>query len=111
MIRTVIGHPNYKITDKGFVYKMNGIGIAKELAINLSNGQPRVCIDGENYYLGKLVLEHFKPCENPLYKAFYIDGNKLNNDVSNLVWLSPSDVQLYSTYTIAYRKEVLGAWN
>lgn len=109
MTKEIVGHPNYYITDGGEVFKKDEYGVRKA-TVNMSNGHARVTIDGVNHYVGKLVLEHFKPCDRALYKVFHIDGDFTNNRLNNLVWLSPSEVQRYSTYTTEYRSQVLGAW-
>ena len=38
----------------------------------------------------RLVAEHFIPNENNLREVNHIDGNKHNNDISNLEWVSSS---------------------
>lgn len=108
MTRVIEGHPNYLITDSGDVYRKDGDFVSR-LHPNMSNGHARVTLDGVNEYVAKLVMDQFNPSPSPTYKVFHIDGDQLNNDISNLVWLSPSDIQLYSGYTIEYRKQFLGA--
>lgn len=110
MVLEIPNHPNYYISDSGKVYKAlsNGRGL-KELQANMSNGHARVSIDGENYYLARLVLETFDPPYDRGLKTFHIDGDYSNNDLMNLVWLTPSEVQLYSSYSLEYRKQSLGA--
>jgi len=43
----------------------------------------------------RLVAEHFIPNPNNLPQVNHIDGNKLNNDISNLEWVSNRDNVLH----------------
>lgn len=43
---------------------------------------------GKSYYVHRLVALAFIPNPRNLETIDHIDGNKLNNDVSNLQWLS-----------------------
>lgn len=102
-------HPNYVVTDEGEVYRKEKYGYHK-LKPDWSNGYARVDLDGKKEYVGNLLLDAFDPTDNPNYKVFYIDGDKTNIRLENLVWLSPSDIQLYSQYRIEYRMQILGRW-
>lgn len=75
---------------------------------DFSAGGPRVDLDGRKEYIARLVLEAFDPTDNPNLKAFHIDGDKCNNNLDNLVWLTQSEIQRYSQYTIERRKEIFG---
>lgn len=109
MLEVIERHPNYYISDDGVVYRRERSGLFK-LKPDWSNGYARVKLDGRNEYVGKLILEAFDPPESSCYKVFYIDGDKTNNTLDNLAWLPPSEIQLYSAYTVEYRKQVLGRW-
>lgn len=107
MFRVIKDHPDYSVTDTGEVVSYKG----KELRIlspYYSGEYPKVTIDGEKRYVADLVAEAFlgEP-KDPNQKIFYIDGNKSNCNVDNLAWLSQSDIQLYSRYTLEYRKQLL----
>jgi hypothetical protein len=43
------------------------------------------------FYAHRLVAEHFLPNPNNLPVVNHIDGNKLNNSVTNLEWVSYSE--------------------
>jgi hypothetical protein len=43
----------------------------------------------------RLVAEHFIPNPNNLPQVNHIDGNKLNNDISNLEWVTNRDNVLH----------------
>ncbi len=102
MLGVIERHPNYYISDEGVVYRRERSGLFK-LKPDYSNGYARVDIDGCKEYIGRLVLETFGPPRNLSHRVFYIDGDKTNNRLDNLTWLSPSEVQLYSSYSIEYR--------
>ena len=106
-------HPNYIINEFGYVYReyiRNGEEYLYYLKPDISNGYPRVDIDGKKEYIARLVLEAFKPPIDSRMRVFYIDGDKLNTKLENLCWLSPSDIQLYSQYTVEYRKQLFAQW-
>ncbi len=50
-------------------------------------------INGKEQLIHRLILEGWLYNENPLvkYQVNHIDGNKLNNVLSNLEWVSPSE--------------------
>ena len=99
-------HPNYIVDDLGFVYR-DRCGIAFELRPDVSNGYPRVDLDGVKEYVARLVLEAFDPQPDPCMRVFYIDGDRSNTKLSNLIWLTPSEIQMFSQYTIEYREYLL----
>lgn len=103
MRKIIEKHPNYAVSDSGVVYRILRTGVYSPLIPDLSNGYQRVDIDGIKESIGRLVLEAFRPEHDESLRVFYIDGNTSNCDISNLVWLTPSEVQLYSRYTIEYR--------
>lgn len=50
----------------------------------------QVGINGKHYYVHRLVAQKFIPNPNNYREVDHIDGNRYNNDVSNLRWVSPS---------------------
>lgn len=107
MIKSIVGHPDYTITDSGEVISTKGRE-PRVLIKDYANGYPRVSIDGQKFYVANLVAEHFLPNSKEFdCKIFYIDGDKTNCSVENLVWLTSSQIQLYSQYTVEYRKYLL----
>ncbi len=109
MTKAIKGHPDYYVSDKGYIVSYKGVK-PRKLIPDVSNGYLRVTIDGRKRYVADIVAEHFftKPV-NPYYKLFYIDGNIGNCSTENLIYLSPSDIQRFSAYTVEYRRQVLGA--
>ncbi len=111
MQREIEGHPDYAITTYGEVISSKGRESLRILLPDISNGYPRVTIDGERRYVADLVAEAFltKPV-GARYKIFYIDGDKTNCDVRNLKYLTESEIKIVSQYTVEYRKQILGEW-
>lgn len=111
MQREIEGHPDYAITDYGEVISSKGHESLRVLIPDISNGYPRVTLDGERRYVADLVAEAFliKPVGNR-YKIFYIDGDKTNCDVHNLKYLTESEIKICSQYSVEYRKQMLGEW-
>ena len=108
---SIKNHPNYSVTDDGRVYRKPNLSLGyRYLTPDISTGYKRVDLDGTKEYIARLVLEAFDPPINDSYKVFYIDGDKMNCDLGNLVWLTPSEIQLYSQYTPEYRRQFLGRW-
>lgn len=106
MLWEIKRHPNYWVSDDGVVYRKERSGYFK-LKPDYSNGYARVDIDGIKEYVGRLVLETYEPTEDPRMRVFYVDGNKTNNNLQNLRWLTPSEVKIFSTFTIEYRTKIL----
>jgi hypothetical protein len=107
MIKQIPGHTFYAVSDTGEVYSLVS-GVLMELKKDISNGYPRVKIGGKKRYVADLVAETFLgPPERDDYKVFYIDGDKENCDVRNLIWLSQSDIKMNSQYSVEYRSRTL----
>lgn len=84
----MLRHPNYAITKQGDVY--NG-KTKKYLKHSTSNtGYLTVYVDGKNRLLHRLLAEVFIPNPDNLPCVNHKDGNKLNNDLSNLEWCTYS---------------------
>lgn len=110
MIKQIKHHPEYAVSDSGNVFKIAEDGL-RELKKDISNGYARVQLNRRNYYVADLVAEYFlQPRPNPNYKLFYVDGNRSNCAKRNLRWMSKSDIQRYSQYTVEYRQQFLGEW-
>ena len=96
----------YKISNKGEIYKypfsiinkdgktVNHSGYIIKQSINSSNYKKVSLHDGKtskNYYTHRLLAENFIP--NPLSKpeVNHIDGNKWNDNLNNLEWVTKSE--------------------
>lgn len=111
MLKQIKEHPDYCVSDDGEVYAITERQGLKALKKDISNGYARVQLNRRNYYVADLVAKYFlQPRPNPNYKLFYVDGNRSNCAKGNLRWMSKSDIQRYSQYTVEYRQQFLGEW-
>lgn len=51
--------------------------------------------EGKTYSVHRLVLENFCPTRNTTLEVNHIDGNKLNNNLENLEWVTSSQNKLH----------------
>jgi hypothetical protein len=91
--KCIDNYPRYKITPDGKVYSVK-YARAMKLQTNISGYmwiQFSVNSVKKNYYIHQLVASHFIP--NPDGKQFvnHKDGNKTNNKVENLEWVTQSE--------------------
>lgn len=89
VFRDIPEHENYAISNKGRVWSKKRDKFLT-LSVNSSNYK-KVVLDGKNHYVHRLVAKVF--CSNPdeLEEVNHIDGNKWNNNYTNLEWVSKSD--------------------
>lgn len=72
-----------------------------------SNGYDRANLQGKDYKVHRLVAIHFLPEPPPeLVQVNHIDGNKSNNNVSNLEWCTNQYNALHS-FRIGIRNHLL----
>ena len=107
MVKQIPCHPDYAVSDNGDVYKITPTGL-RQLKKDISNGYPRVKLDGHKEYVSYLVAgQYLNPPDRVEQNLYYIDGDPSNCSKDNLVWLNPSEIQRYSTYSVEYRRKVL----
>ena len=108
----------YKISNMGTIYKYphSTVYISGEersyeekiLRPSISdNGYKKVILNKDkikrNFNLHRLIAEHFIPNPDNKPEVNHIDGNKLNNNLSNLEWVTTSENALHAV-DIGYRE-------
>ena len=85
----IAGHSMYEISNKGRVYSKKRDKFLRP-SVNSSNYK-KVVLNGKNLYVHRLVAEAF--CENPKgsCEVNHKDGNKWNNNYTNLEWVTKSE--------------------
>lgn len=82
---TIKDHPNYEVSNQGNVRNKRTGRILKPL-LNQAEGYHRVALDGQKYYIHRLVADAFYDGDHQGLDVNHIDGNRLNNNLSNLEW-------------------------
>lgn len=93
MTKQIKGYTNYTIDEEGNVYNTQ---TRKYLRGSIGeNGYKYYRLSQNNskkmFYAHRLVAEAFLPNPNNLPVVNHIDGNKMNNNVDNLEWISYAD--------------------
>ena len=93
MMKQIYNYDNYMIDENGNVfnkitnkYLKGSIGENGYKYYRLSNNNHK-----KMYYAHRLVAEHFINNPNNLPVVNHIDGNKLNNNINNLEWVTYSE--------------------
>ena len=80
---------DYEITTDGKIFNKR---FGRYLKPQLNNkGYSRVCLCGKFYFVHRLVAEKYIPNPNNLPQVNHKDGDKTNNSVDNLEWISNQD--------------------
>lgn len=78
---------NYEVSNRGDVRnKRTGRMLSQHL--NRPNGYLRVTIDGVHYYVHRLVADSFFEGDHRNLEVNHIDGDKCNNCIGNLEWVT-----------------------
>ena len=103
VINVIPNYPDYCVSRKGTVFRITEEGL-RPLKQDISNGTARVRLNGHNISVARLVAEAYVPKTNKHRNLiFHIDGDKFNNNASNLCWMTASEVQQWSRYQVSYR--------
>ena len=91
-VKVIKGFDNYCITDKGEIYNMD-TGKIRKLVIDGKYKRIGLCKNGieTNIRIHRLLAIHFIPNPFNLKCVDHIDHNKLNNDLSNIRWVTSSE--------------------
>ncbi len=87
--KVVDDHPGYKISNWGQVWSHISNRLMKPKIEK--NGYLHVKLNGQFYYVHRLVANHFISNPQNLETVDHINFCKANNHVSNLQWMSRSD--------------------
>ena len=82
-------HENYAISNKGRIWSKKRDKFLTP-SIN-SSDYKKVVLNGKNLYVHRLVAQAFCPNPNNLEEVNHIDGNKWNNNYTNLEWVDKSE--------------------
>lgn len=93
-----MNNAKYTVSNSGIVVNNES---GKELKVDASNGYARVTFIGDDgkkkkQFVHRLVAEKYVP--NPTNKPMvnHIDGNKLNNHVDNLEWVTNEENMIHA---------------
>ena len=80
----------YFVTDEGSIQNAETQKVLKQQEDD--KGYMRVTINGKTKKVHRIIMECFDPRENQsLLQVNHIDGNKKNNNLSNLEWCTPKE--------------------
>ena len=82
---TIRNHPDYEVNNLGDVRNKKTNRILKP-QLNRTDGYYRVALNGKRYYVHRLVADAFFDEDHDKIDVNHIDGNRLNNKLSNLEW-------------------------
>lgn len=92
--RVIDEHPNYQISNLGNVYSTKQNKVLKA-CINSSNYKKYI-LNGKNVYAHRLVANAFIPNPNGFPEVNHKNGNKWDNCVDNLEWVTKSENALHA---------------
>lgn len=84
---TIEEHPNYEVSNYGNVRNKQTGHLLKPM-LNREGGYYRVYLDKQHCYVHRLVADAFFDGNHEKMDVNHIDGNRLNNNLTNLEWCS-----------------------
>lgn len=91
-MKTIQNYPNYMINSKGEIYSLKPKRIVKLVQSVARNGYKVVCLSNngkqKTIYVHRLVANAYFGAPEKGMQINHIDGNKHNNDVSNLEYVT-----------------------
>lgn len=94
--KTIIQFPNYKVSNYGNILSINyrNTNKPKIMSINIINDYPQINFRNDklkkSIKIHRLVAQYFISNPNNYPCVNHIDGNKTNNNISNLEWCTYS---------------------
>ena len=88
--RKIEGNSDYEVSNFGRVYS----NISNKVLKPWKNGNTSylaVSLRGKKYLIHRLVATAFIPNDKELLQVHHIDNNKVNNRVTNLMWVTASE--------------------
>lgn len=105
--KIIKGYPSYRIFNNGYVFSIKSEKFLK------AGGRPYLCVrlvENGNYRTHRihvLVASHFIKRKNKNLQVNHIDGNKLNNKVINLEWVTAKQNARHRTEILNKRNSKL----
>lgn len=87
---TLSRYPDYEINRKGVVKRKGSLTRRKTYLVN---GHEKVILKGKTEYISRLLAETFIENPNGYSDVRHLDGDRSNNDISNLEWCSHQRTQ------------------
>lgn len=88
-MRQIKNHPNYLITVEGKVFSLKTMSFLK--LSNRGDGYHTVHLDKKFYRVHRIVADTYIPNPENKLEVNHIDGNKQNNMLCNLEWVTRSE--------------------
>jgi len=111
MVR-IVGYDSYYINENGDVFSSKKNGSLQKMSLNIKkNGYANINLwngkKRKTFRIHRLVAKSFLKNDSNLQFVNHKDGNKLNNNVSNLEWCTPSQNTIHAISTGLRAKKTL----